>query len=142
MSYNFQANYVPLPTEIYPWQRFHRSLISQRTHYDTVGQKFAADRTREFVYATVEVLLDRNGNNGKHCVLRAICEAAKFPIKLNGVFDEVLHLFLTPNPGEVDGDYMDAMLVGKYGVDCDGLYYGCGHGQGILDGISSVMLST
>lgn len=133
LAYTVQGNWVPLPKVIWPWPRFHRSLIDQRINY---GTSHSMDRTREFAYLAVESFIDRNGDNGKQCLLRAICEAAKFPIKPKGVFDEILHLFLTPNENEVDNDYVDAMLVGKYGVDCQRLYSQCVSGCGLLDRIS------
>lgn len=135
LAYSLQGNWVPLPKVIWPWARFHRSLIGQRTIYNQDGTHLL-DGTREFAYTIVESFIDRNGDNGKQCVLRAICEAAKFPIKSKGIFDEVLHLFLTPNENEVNIDYIDAMLAGKYGVDCQRLYAQCINGRGLLDKIS------
>lgn len=81
-------------------------------------------------------MFNRNGKNGKHCLLRAICDAAKIPIKHVGLFDEIFHLFLSPNENEVDSDYVDAMLAGKYGAQCIEMYGDCPLGHGLLDSIS------
>lgn len=58
MGYNFQAQYVPLPKIIYPWDRFSRSIVSQREQFDRDGT-YISDKTRQFVYEAVELLLNR-----------------------------------------------------------------------------------
>lgn len=94
LAYNFQAQYVALPSAMYLWNRFSRSLIEQRQHYVANGT-VNRDLTRSLIYAALEMLLDRNGKPGRQCLLKAICEAVEHPIERNNVLDEVVHLILT-----------------------------------------------
>lgn len=94
LAYNFQAQYVPIPSVIYLWDRFSRSLIDQRRRYDADGT-FTKDLTRSLVYAALEMFLDRKGKPGRQCLLKAMCEAAEHPIERINVFDEIAHLVLT-----------------------------------------------
>lgn len=94
LAYNFQAQYVPIPSVIFLWDRFSRSLIDQRRRYDTDGM-FVKDLTRSLVYAALEMFLDRQGKPGRQCLLKAICEVVEHPIERNGVFEEIVHLVLT-----------------------------------------------
>lgn len=79
---------------MYLWDRFSRSLIDQRQRYEA-DRSLAKDLTRTLIYAALEMLLDRHGRPGRHCLLQAICETAEHPIDRNNVFDEILHLILT-----------------------------------------------
>lgn len=94
LAYNFQAQYVPIPSVMYIWQKFARSLVDQRRQYDADGM-FVKDLTRSLVYAALEMFLDRKGKPGRKCLLKAICEAAEHPIERNSVFDVIVHLVLT-----------------------------------------------
>lgn len=58
MGYNFQAQYVPLPSIIYPWTRFERSLVRQKRQFDKDGS-YIQDGTREFVYTAYELIMNR-----------------------------------------------------------------------------------
>lgn len=94
LAYNFQAQYVPIPSAMFIWQKLARSLIDQRRQYDADGI-FVKDLTRSLVYAALEMFLDRKGKPGRICLLKAICEAAEHPIKQNSIFDAIVHLVLT-----------------------------------------------
>lgn len=94
LAYNFQAQYVPIPSVIFLWDRFARSLVDQRRRYDA-DSIFGKDLTRTLVYAALEMFLDRQGKPGRKCLLKAICEAAEHPIAQNSIFDEIVHLVLT-----------------------------------------------
>lgn len=94
LGYNFQAQYIPLPTVSFLWTRFDRSLEQRKQQFEQDGS-YVNDGTRNYVYKAYEMLMDRRGLNGKQCLLRSICEAAQAPIEHVGVFDEILHLFLT-----------------------------------------------
>lgn len=58
MGYNFQAQYIPLPSIIYPWKRFERAMINQKQNYNTAGT-YKEDGTRQFVYNAYELIMDR-----------------------------------------------------------------------------------
>lgn len=58
LGINFQAQYNPIPTIIYPWTRFERSLVHQKRQFQEHGT-YVADKTRQFAYSAVEILLDR-----------------------------------------------------------------------------------
>lgn len=138
MGYNFQAQYVPVPSIIYPWTRFEREMHDARRLHDDRPDAAppANDGTRQFVYTVYETIVGRRGGHGRQCLQRAICEAAQTPIERVGVFDEMLQLFLTPRAHEVSEVYTEAMQAGARGVDCLSLYAQCPMGWSILDGIS------
>lgn len=94
MGYNFQAQYTPLPSVIYPWSRFGRSIIDQKEKFIRNGT-YAPDKTRLYMYNLIEMIMTRRGIDGKECLLKSICEAAHSPIERFSVFDEILHLILT-----------------------------------------------
>lgn len=94
LGYNLQAQYTPLPSVIYPWTRFSRSLIDQKENYIRNGTH-TPDKTRLFMYNLIETIMNRRGIDGKECLLKSICEAAHSPIEKFSVFDEILHLLLT-----------------------------------------------
>ncbi|CAG9130159.1 unnamed protein product [Plutella xylostella] len=98
-------------------------------------------------YKAVEELLNVKGFHGRECVLRAICEAAQFPLEHEALFGEILHIILTPNYGrsalEDDaswwssmGDYVDAYTAGRQMFSCHYLYSGCPEGEGLLELVS------
>lgn len=94
MAYNFQAQYVPLPSAQFIWGKFTRDLINRRRQFDADGM-LEKDASRSFVYRAIEIYLNSRGKNGKECLLKAICEAAEHPIEPTGIFDQILHLILT-----------------------------------------------
>lgn len=94
LGYNLQAQYTPLPSVIYPWSRFSRSLVEQKQNFIQNGT-YTPDKTRLFMYNVIEMIMNRRGINGKECLLKAICEAAHSPIQKFSVFDEILHLLLS-----------------------------------------------
>ncbi|XP_017774919.1 PREDICTED: uncharacterized protein LOC108561480 [Nicrophorus vespilloides] len=103
---------------------------------------------RELLYVAIESMLDRDGVNGRDCVLRTICDNAMSPLhhEANGLYGELLHIALTPNYSRdgqaehgaeaIDEIYLDAQRAGNYGVDCISLYPGCPSGHGIMDSTS------
>lgn len=162
MAHNFQAQFQVLPTIIFPFKFFSRSLREQRHKYDAHGI-YVPDETRSFVYNALEMYMSRKKTDGRQCLLKAICEAARQPIERRTVFDEVVHAVLTyvgncgpgwftyiqnnalkqsrsyhcrPNRNEVQDFYLDAKHAGGFGADCTELYPKCLPGKGLLDGIS------
>lgn len=78
----------------FPWTRFGKKLQQSKSQFDQDGS-YVNDNTRNYAYNMYEMLMNAKGVNGKQCLLRAICEAAQEPINHGGVFEEILHLFLT-----------------------------------------------
>ncbi|XP_076683161.1 uncharacterized protein LOC143376567 [Andrena cerasifolii] len=89
-------------------------------------------------YAIIESLLNRHGwRDGRECLLRTICELAETPFgrTRQDVFEEVIHLILTPTedlPGtansshqSVDELYQEAERLGRSGGDCVLAYSDC-----------------
>ena len=93
LGYNMQAQYTPLPSVIWPWNLFSRSLIYQKHNYN--NGTYTPDNTRTFMYNVIEMIMNRKGIHGKQCLLKAICDAAHSPIQRINVFEEILHLLLT-----------------------------------------------
>lgn len=94
LAYNFQAQYVPIPSVIFIWDRFTRDLREQRKSFETNGLH-ERDLTRDLIYGAIELYLDKSGKPGRECLLKAICDAAEHPIHCDGVFEEIVHLILT-----------------------------------------------
>lgn len=94
MAHNFQAQFQVLPSIIWPWKVFARSLREQRRKFDEHGT-YEPDETRSFVYNALELYMGYKKIDGRQCLLKAICEAAKQPIEQRTVFDEVVHTVLT-----------------------------------------------
>ncbi|XP_076237897.1 uncharacterized protein LOC143181400 [Calliopsis andreniformis] len=89
-------------------------------------------------YAILEGLFNRKGwRDGRTCLLRSICELAESPFgrSRRDVFEEVIHLILTPTedlPGTansthstVDELYQEAERLGRSGGDCVLAYPDC-----------------
>ncbi|XP_041981052.1 uncharacterized protein LOC121734497 [Aricia agestis] len=66
---NFKANMVP-------WNQIFAQAIGFRVNWDDPPDSFYPHHHvhRRSLYERMEVLLDRNGLSGFHCVRRAICE--------------------------------------------------------------------
>lgn len=94
MAHNFQAQFMILPSIIWPWKVFSRSLREQRRLFDEHGA-FEPDETRAFVYNALEIYMKSKQMNGRECLLKAICETAHNPIQQRTIFDEVVHTVLT-----------------------------------------------
>lgn len=94
MAHNFQAQFQVLPSIIWPWKVFARSLKDQRRKFDSHGT-FEPDETRSFVYNALEMYLAYKRANGRQCLLKAICEIARQPIDQRTIFDDVVHSVLT-----------------------------------------------
>lgn len=94
LAYNFQFQYVPLPSTKYLWNFFSRHLRDQRKAFDATGF-YQMDMTREVLYGAIEIFLDSKGKPGRQCLLKSICDAAEHPIVQGGIFEEIVHLILT-----------------------------------------------
>lgn len=114
LGYNFQAQYMLVkPAQLPWWLRVGRSLQNQKENY-LHNKTSVMDKTREIVYNAVEILMVRykmrsnyvdlvflhflffsKGINGRECLQRAICEHIQSPIRITGIFHEILSLFLT-----------------------------------------------
>ncbi|XP_023936326.2 uncharacterized protein LOC112044652 [Bicyclus anynana] len=66
---NFKANMVP-------WTQIFAQALGFRMNWDDPPDSFRPYRhlSRRAVYESIEILLNRNGLDGFHCVRRAICE--------------------------------------------------------------------
>lgn len=94
LAYNYQFQYVPIPSVAFLWDRFSRNLREQRRQFDVNGIH-AIDLTRELIYGAIELYLDGKTKAGRQCLLKSICDAAEHPIVHRGVFEQIIHLILT-----------------------------------------------
>lgn len=53
------------------------------------------DRKQSEMKILLLLQLQRKGMNGQDCVLRAICEAAQYPVQEEALVGEILHILLT-----------------------------------------------
>ncbi|XP_073959963.1 uncharacterized protein [Choristoneura fumiferana] len=151
LNLNFLCNFQ------YQYVQFQN--ISQLSQYYFIKQvsreqrdaELAARRDERLVfYRAAAELMDANGMNGRECMLRAICEAAQFPVEEEGFVGELMHVMLTPDYGQspfedMDPDlkeamapYKDAAVAGRQMFSCPYVYSGCPEGQGILELITSL----
>ncbi|KAM3965445.1 uncharacterized protein ACR2FA_000279 [Aphomia sociella] len=96
-------------------------------------------------YRSLADLLNTKGFNGQECVLRAICEAAQYPVEDEGLVGEIVHILLTPDYGrspfdpedqeweDTMSDYKDAAIAGRQMFSCPAIYNGCPEGQGVME---------
>nr|XP_026493531.1 uncharacterized protein LOC113398813 [Vanessa tameamea] len=70
IRFNFKANMVP-------WNQIFAQALGFRMNWDDPPDSFRPyhNLNRRAVFRNMEILLDRNGLNGFHCVRRSICEA-------------------------------------------------------------------
>ncbi|XP_049871749.1 uncharacterized protein LOC126370756 [Pectinophora gossypiella] len=66
---NFKANMVP-------WNQIFAQALGFRMNWDEAPDSFHPYHhfQRRSVYNSLEILMDKNGLNGYHCIRRAICE--------------------------------------------------------------------
>ncbi|KAJ0175002.1 hypothetical protein K1T71_009143 [Dendrolimus kikuchii] len=84
LKINFKANMVQ-------WNQIFAQAIGFRINWDDPPNSFHPFHRlqRRTVYNNLEILLDRNGLNGFHCVRRAVCEVAALT-EPNGIYHELL----------------------------------------------------
>lgn len=113
-----------------------RSLTSENA-----AMNYEADSSRKVAYKIIENVLNREGKNGRACMLRAICEVAETPVNHdeNGIIGEFMQVFFTPGEFEsIDIEYRDAQSAGRNHVNCERMFAQCPMGHGILDSFSLI----
>ncbi|CAG9772593.1 unnamed protein product [Ceutorhynchus assimilis] len=90
------------------------------THPNLTDISRSAPITRWDIYHALEKDSEIRGHGGRHCVLRAICEAAEVPMDHHhGFFEEVFHTIFTPSTtnetirNHSDNEYLAAHELGK-----------------------------
>uniref|UniRef100_A0A1I8Q904 Uncharacterized protein n=1 Tax=Stomoxys calcitrans TaxID=35570 RepID=A0A1I8Q904_STOCA len=116
MTYNLQFQYGVPPEPIYWWDKWDRRNFASNGGTDILH----TDEAQEFLYAFAEQLMDRRQQNGRQCLLKAICENAQIHVH-QGLYSELLHRFLRPHYN-MDAAYVDAWHMGQKGVDCQTSY--------------------
>ncbi|XP_038222136.1 uncharacterized protein LOC119839769 [Zerene cesonia] len=144
---NFQYQYLQFQN-ISELSRYY--FIKEVSREQRDAELEARKDERLVFYRAVADMLETKGMNGQDCVLRAICEAAQYPVEEDGLVGEVLHIMLTPDYGktpfdEEDPDYIEAMspyvdaaVAGRQMFECAFVYNKCPQGQGILELISAL----
>ncbi|KAJ8950574.1 hypothetical protein NQ318_015707 [Aromia moschata] len=140
VGWNFQFQY-PEATNITQLQ-VYPPVVSSRAREKREMQ----ESDRSLFYMAVEGILDREGINGRECILRSICENAADSTfhEANGLYGHLLHIALTPTYGDgeidegLDPAYLEAQKAGQYGVECYTLYPNCNLENGLL-GFFSVL---
>ncbi|XP_056633415.1 uncharacterized protein LOC130443000 [Diorhabda sublineata] len=139
MQYSVPQNASQILTSYPPVYTGKRSVDSLEIY-----TKQKSDRA--LFYGAFEEILDNHGLNGKHCLLRSICENAMDSLAhdANGLFGHLFDIILTPNYGtgelssDLDPVYLEAQQAGIYGVDCKSLYTDCFLENGFL-GLFSIL---
>ncbi|CAG4935738.1 unnamed protein product [Colias eurytheme] len=144
---NFQYQYLQFQN-ISEVSRYY--FIKEVSREEREADLEARKDERLVFYRAVADMLESKGMNGPDCVLRAICEAAQYPVDEDGLVGELLHIMLTPDYGktafdEEDPDYIEAMspyidaaVAGRQMFDCAFIYHKCPQGQGVLELISAL----
>ncbi|CAO1405900.1 unnamed protein product [Diamesa tonsa] len=101
------------------------------------------DEIRYTMYKTLEYVLNTNRLNGKHCVLKAICDSAQIPFTHeSGLLGELFHIIFTPSTSNSynsitsQNEYLLAEIYGKEAKPCEKIYSLCK--QSILDIFTNV----
>ncbi|XP_045450445.1 uncharacterized protein LOC123659241 [Melitaea cinxia] len=146
-SANFQYQYLQF-MNISELSRYY--FINEVSREERDADLLARRDERLTFYRSVSNMLQMKGMNGQDCVLRAICEAAQYPVQEEALVGEVLHILLTPDYGhspfenkdeEWDEEmsmYKDAAIAGRQMFNCGYIYNGCPEGQGVLDLITTL----
>ena len=136
---NVQYQY-DLPADVATlYNKFSNRGRNFKSDNDEKERKIVGDSTRQIAYELVEEIMQRDGKNGKQCLMRTICEVAETPLKHNGLMGEVLQMFFSPGQHElIHQDYKDAKKAGLNGIDCIKMYSDCPIGNGLLDNISLI----
>ncbi|XP_055543652.1 uncharacterized protein LOC129729186 [Wyeomyia smithii] len=67
-------------------------------------------RARWTIYRTLEAIADHKGFNGRHCLLRTICESAEAKFgQSSGILGELLHILFTPSTSDDPTDETDTL---------------------------------
>ncbi|XP_069989979.1 uncharacterized protein [Penaeus vannamei] len=92
-----------------------------------------ARQERSSIYTNMQAAFEKAGVDGRHCLLRVICDVAEAPFD-QGLMGELLNTLLTaslagrPDDGEHDRDYdhyIEAELHGKLNGKCEERYSKC-----------------
>ncbi|ENN82004.1 hypothetical protein YQE_01579, partial [Dendroctonus ponderosae] len=93
---------------------------SDYTHPNVTELSRSLPITRWDIYHSLEKDSEIRGHGGRQCVLRAICEAAEYPIDKNhGFFEEIFHTIFTPTStnekirDHSDNEYLAAHHEGR-----------------------------
>ncbi|KAJ8688561.1 hypothetical protein QAD02_024356 [Eretmocerus hayati] len=120
MSWYFEANY-PLPTA-------NDTLI-----YAPIREKRSPDRS--VFYEVLQNKLESFGYPGRACLLRTICEAAKFPFTHNGLLGDFIRILFTPSTSLRDDLLHPELEAAEFMQDCKSFNKVCP--VSLLDAISS-----
>ncbi|CAH1175575.1 unnamed protein product [Phaedon cochleariae] len=103
LSVIFEANYV-LPRD------------ETKFEYPPIVGDSSSATDRRFIYDVIEKKIEEFGYAGKACLLRGICEAAKYSTKYTGVLGDLAHIFLTPSSSRKENsleEYEEAEKLGN-----------------------------
>ncbi|XP_026465102.1 uncharacterized protein LOC113367737 [Ctenocephalides felis] len=139
LSYNYEFNY-DLPenhTEIWEDVPTTWAIEDPPDHQDFLERR-RRSLNRTTAYHTIQKHFEHVGLEGKHCLLRTICEAAEMPLHHNGLIGDLFHIFLLPSTSKDEGlpkSYAEAEAAGNKG-DCNFYKNKCDFG--LLDLVSQV----
>ncbi|XP_011153742.1 uncharacterized protein LOC105191786 [Harpegnathos saltator] len=109
VAYYFEANYGV------PWNTSHY-------HEENYLAKRSLDR--RLMYEASIKKLESLGYPGLDCLLRVICEAAKYPLSENGVLGDILQIVFTPSSSK-DENLPDEITEAEHEQHCDRRYKKC-----------------
>ncbi|CAH2982053.1 unnamed protein product [Chilo suppressalis] len=100
---NFKANMVP-------WNQIFAQALGFRMNWDDPPETFQTFHRhrlyRRTVYSNLELLIDKNGLNGYHCVRRAICEMAALS-EASGLYCKILKMIFRRQSSDTDKWHKD-----------------------------------
>ncbi|KAF7389899.1 hypothetical protein HZH68_011756 [Vespula germanica] len=131
-SFYFEANYG-LPgnwnssyyTEV---EHFKRRSLDRRLAYDIITKKL-----EKLIYVS---LSDSNGYSGKNCLLKTICEIAKYSLKGNGLLGDIVRILFAPSSSQEE-NLPDEIIKAEFEENCNRRYKDCE--KSLLDIVSSVV---
>ncbi|XP_070172584.1 uncharacterized protein [Polyergus mexicanus] len=111
MAFYFEANYG-LPNE---WNS---------SYFYEEGYYVKRSLNRQLLYRVLINKMQSLGYSGLDCLLRMICEAARYSLSENGVFGDILQIILAPSTSRSE-HLPNEIIEAEYEQHCDQRYEKC-----------------
>nr|XP_026493477.1 uncharacterized protein LOC113398789 [Vanessa tameamea] len=96
VRFNFRDNVIP-------WNQLFANAAGFRMNFDDPPDSFHPYHhlSRRSVYKNIEILLNRNGLDGYHCVRRTICDVNRID-EPNGIYHKILKMIFRQQSSETE----------------------------------------
>ncbi|XP_050350358.1 uncharacterized protein LOC126773444 [Nymphalis io] len=96
VRFNFRDNVIP-------WNQLFAHAVGFRMNFDEPPDSFHPYHhlSRRNVYRNIEILLNKNGLDGFHCIRRTICEVNEID-EQNGIYFKILKMIFRQQSSETE----------------------------------------